>query len=392
MNSLRISARAEKRLKSGHLWIFSNEVDIQATPLKGMTDGEQVVVEAPSGRVIGYALMNPTALICGRLVGRRKSLDRKALKQRIQQALLLRETVYDAPYYRLFYADGDYLPGLIIDRYGDHCVVQINSKGLEPFQADIAEILHELVQCEGVLFRNDGNSRKVEGLEVKDNDEYGSVPDRVTLIENGVQFQAPVKSGQKTGWFYDHRDNRARIANLCEGKRVLDVFSYVGAWGIQCLAGGANELVSVDASEQALDVLEQNADMNGFGDRIQSFHGNAFDAMESFVEAKEKFDVIVLDPPAFIKRKKDMRNGQQAYRRINELGLRLLEKDGLMVSASCSMHLHHDQLQDAVQQGARHVDRALSLIYKGGHAADHPIHPAIAETEYLKAQIYLRRG
>lgn len=391
MNTLRITDRAEKRLKSGHLWLYSNEIDNQHSPLKAIAMGEQVVLESPQGKVLAYAVINPNSLICGKILSRKNPFTRQQLKKRIENALALRTRCYGKPYYRLLYAEGDYLPGLIIDRFGDVCVVQINSAGLEPFQQAIAEILQELLHCKGVLFRNDGQSREQEGFTKTDNVEIGEIPDFVELEENGTRFLAPVKAGQKTGWFYDHRDNRAKLAGLAKDKKVLDVFSYVGAWGLSAMKAGAASLTAIDASEFALDCLEQNAALNGFADTVTTLQGNAFDAMNALLEQGEKFDVVVLDPPAFIKKKKDYNNGIKAYRKGNELALRLLEKNGLLVAASCSMHLPDADLQDCVQRAARHVDRNLSLVHRGGHAIDHPIHPAIRETDYLKAQFYVLR-
>ena len=391
MNTLRISARAEKRLKTGHLWLYSNEIDNQHSPLKSVATGEQVAIESPQGKVLAYAVMNPNALICGKILSRKKAFDRKQLKARIENSLALREQCYGKPYYRLLYAEGDFLPGLIIDRFGEVCVVQINSLGLEPFQQAIAEILQEITSCKGVLFRNDGNSRKQEGFAELENVEVGEVPNSVEIEENGTRFLVPVKTGQKTGWFYDHRDNRARVASLAKDKKVLDVFSYIGAWGLQTLSAGAKSLTSIDSSEFALDCLESNAELNGYANTVTAMQGNAFDAMAALLEQAETFDLIILDPPAFIKKKKDFGNGLKAYRKYNELALRLLEKDGVLVSASCSMHLPEEELQNCVQRAARHVDRSVSLIHRGGHAMDHPIHPAIKETDYLKAQIYKLR-
>ena len=391
MKHLRITARAEKRLKSGHLWIYSNEFDTQFAPLKEIENGEQVAVENPQGRIIAYAFINPQALICGRIVSRKRPFDRTVLKKLLRDALVLREQAFTKPFYRLFYAEGDYLPGLIIDRYGDCCVVQINNLGLEAFRDDIAELLISITEGQGVLFRNDAAKRTENGLIDADNVAYGEVAEWVDIEENGCAFSIPVQQGQKTGWFYDHRDNRAKVAALSEGKRVLDVFSYIGGWGVQCLQAGAAHLTAIDASEFALETVHKNAALIGREDDVETLMGNAFDALQALLEEKEKFDVVILDPPAFIKKKKDFNRGIQAYKKINELALRLASAQGIFVSASCSMHLADEDLQELVQKSARHVDRNLSLIYRGGHAADHPIHPAIKETEYLKAQIYKLR-
>ncbi len=392
MQTITLTERAEKRLKSGHLWIYSNEIDTKKSSLKTIEEGEQVAVMNSKDRVFAHALISPNSLICGRIVGRKSPFGKKQLRGRLVNALALREAAFDEPCYRLVHAEGDYLPGLIIDRYNDVCVVQVNSFGMATYIEEIANILMHIMPLKGVLFRNDGASRKQEGFAEQENVVFGEVPEKVLITENGTEFLVPIFEGQKTGWFYDHRDNRAKIAALSQGKRVLDVFSYAGSWGLQCLSAGASELTAVDLSGFALDCLEENAALNGFADTVRCFEGKAFEAMEALAKEGEKFDIVILDPPAFIKKKKDYNAGFKAYKKVNELGLRLLEKDGLLVAGSCSMHLPEAALQDAAQQAARHTDRELSLIYKGGHAIDHPIHPAIKETEYLKAQIYLRRG
>ncbi|MCK5880962.1 MAG: class I SAM-dependent rRNA methyltransferase, partial [Sinobacterium sp.] len=353
MQTITLSQRAEKRLKNGHLWIFSNEIDAEKTDMKTIEDGEQVAVCNSNGKVFAHAMMNPKSLICGRIVGRKKPFGKKSLRGRLVNALALREAAFDAPCYRLVYAEGDYLPGLIIDRYNDVCVVQVNSLGMAAYIDEIANILMHIMPLKGVLFRNDGASRKQEGFDDAENQVFGEVPEKVEITENGTKFMVPVLKGQKTGWFYDHRDNRAKIAALSKGKKVLDVFSYAGGWGLQCLTAGAESLTAVDASGFALDCLEENAALNGFAETVTCLEGKAFDAMESLISTGEKFDIVILDPPAFIKKKKDFNSGAKAYRKINELGLRLLEKDGLLVSASCSMHLPDASLQDAVQLAAR---------------------------------------
>lgn len=214
---------------------------------------------------------------------------------------------------------------------------------------------------------------------------YGEVPRRVALRENGVAFEAPVFDGQKTGWFYDHREARARLKGLVTGKRVLDVFSYVGGWGVQAAAFGAAEVHCVDASEKALDQVMRNAALNGAESRVHTVQGDAFDALQALKQDGERFDVVIMDPPAFITRRKDHKAGLQAYRRANELAMRLLSRDGLLVSGSCSMHLAREELVDVIRASARHIDRTAQILHHGHQGADHPIHPAIPETEYLKS-------
>ncbi|MEE2730080.1 MAG: class I SAM-dependent rRNA methyltransferase [Pseudomonadota bacterium] len=387
---IRLKAKEERRIKSGHLWIFSNEVDTGHGPLQGLELGAEVIFEEASGKPLGRGYVNPHSLICGRLLTRdwKRKLDQRFLEARLQQALALRERVYPEPYYRLVYGDSDGLSGLVIDRFGDHLVVQVNTAGMERLLPMLLPALDAVLQPKGVLLRNDSPLREQEGLTLDVSVASGDWPAALSLQENGVPFQALGETGQKTGWFYDHRENRRELMRWVKGKRVLDVFSYIGGWGLQALAAGAESLTAVDASEQALDQLQANAEQQGVADRVTSYEGNAFDVLQALLEQGEKFDVVVLDPPAFIKRKKDYKNGLSAYSKLNNLGLRLLEKDGLLVSASCSMHLPEQALLDTVRAGARHVDRHAQLVYRGSQGPDHPVHPAIPETHYLKALFF----
>ncbi|MEL0027495.1 MAG: class I SAM-dependent rRNA methyltransferase, partial [Perlucidibaca sp.] len=252
-------------------------------------------------------------------------------------------------------------------------------------KGELVDALVKVLKPQGILLKNDGKMRQVEGLESCVEVAYGDVPRRLPLRENGVAFTAPVYEGQKTGWFYDHRESRACLKGLVAGKRVLDVFSYVGGWGVQAAAFGAAEVHCVDASEFALDQVMANAALNGVGDKVQTLQGDAFDALQALKQDNERFDVVIMDPPAFIARRKDHKAGLQAYRRANELAMRLLSRDGLLISGSCSMHLAREELVDVIRASARHLDRSAQIVHHGHQGADHPIHPAIPETEYLKA-------
>ncbi|MAR90413.1 MAG: RlmI/RlmK family 23S rRNA methyltransferase [Pseudomonadales bacterium] len=387
---IRLKAKEERRLKGGHLWVYSNEVDTAVTPLQDLTPGLEVVFEEASGRPLGRGYANPHSLICGRLLTRdwKQPLNRKFLTQRLQQALALREQVYGKPYYRLVYGDSDGLSGLVVDRYGDYLVAQLNTAGMERLRELLQAALETVLAPRGILWRNDSPLREQEGLTAEVAVARGPWPDILRLEENGVEFQVPASSGQKTGWFYDHRDNRRELTRWVAGRRVLDVFAYLGGWGLQALAAGASELAAVDASEPALDQLQANADQQGVGGRVTTYQGNAFAVLEALLEQGQKFDVVVLDPPAFIKRKKDFKTGLAAYQKLNSLGLRLLQRGGLLVSASCSMQLPEATLLDTVRGAARHVDRHLQLVHRGTQGADHPVHPAMVETQYLKALFF----
>lgn len=391
---LTLKSQADRRLKLGHLWIYSNEVDVERTPLKNFAAGEQALVTSHNGKPLGIALMNPNALICGRLISRSEKypLNKSLLVHRIKQSLALRELTFDQPYYRLIFGDADLLPGLVVDRFGAFLVVQIASAGMEQVKDEIVEALVQVLKPQGILLSNDHSARSLEDLPEYVEVAYGEVPERVELVENNTRFLAPVHGGQKTGWFYDHRMNRAQLQAYVKDKRVLDVFSYIGGWGVQAAQAGAREVVCVDASEAALDGVERNAELNGVTDRVSAIHGKAIDVLKHLIAEGEQFDVVVLDPPAFIKRRKDQKSGEAAYRHLNELGMRLLGRDGLLVSASCSLHLQRNTLLDIVRGAGRHLDRHVQIIGQGGQGPDHPVHPAIPETDYLKAvfaRVYL---
>jgi 23S rRNA (cytosine1962-C5)-methyltransferase len=389
-----LKSQSDRRLKLGHLWVFSNEVDTERSPLKNFAMGQQALVTTHSGKSLGIAFMNPTGLICGRMVSRDQAypLNKSLLVHRFKQSLALRELVFDEPYYRLIYGDSDLLPGLVVDRFGDYLVAQISGAGMELLKAEIVDALVQVIKPKGILFSNEHGARELEGLPEYTEVAYGEVPECVELIENKTRFMAPIRGGQKTGWFYDHRVNRAQLQQYVKGKKVLDVFSYIGGWGVQAAVAGANEVTCVDASEQALEGVKQNAELNGVSKVITTVHGKAIDVLKKMIEDDVRFDVIVLDPPAFIKRRKDQKAGEAAYRHINELAMRLLGRDGLLVSASCSMHLGKNTLLEIVRAAGRHLDRHVQIIGQGGQGPDHPVHPAIPETEYLKAifaRVYL---
>ncbi|QCU90857.1 class I SAM-dependent rRNA methyltransferase [Thiomicrorhabdus sediminis] len=387
---LRLKKNEERRLKQGHLWIYSNEVDNNVSPLKSFAAGQQVIVEASNGKELGLAYVNPNTLICARMLSRssKRELNLKFLKKRIQAAQDLRELHFEDPFYRLVFGESDGLPGLVIDRFGDVFSVQITTAGMEAVKADILQVLENLYQPQAIVLKNDNANRKLEGLELYEEVVAGELPEQILITENNTQFAIPVENGQKTGWFYDHRMARQRMQSLVKGKRVLDVFSYLGGWGLAAATAGAEEVACVDASELALDGVDYNAQLNGVSDKVMTIQGNAFDVLSALKTDGQKFDVVIVDPPAFIKRKKDFKNGFEAYRRINELAMRVLNKDGILISASCSHHLSRDNLLQAVQTAARHIDRNVQLFEQGHQGPDHPVHPAIAETEYIKTLFF----
>lgn len=383
---------AERRLRGGHLWVYSNEVDSDRSPLGGFRPGDVVCVRASDGTLLGSAYMEPQALICARLYapGEARRLDENLFGERLAAALSLRQSAFDQPFYRLAYGDSDMLPGLVVDRFGDYLVLQLNNSGVECHREPLLRALVALLSPAGILLRGDSRSRREAGLSPEPEVVHGEVPPQVPLEENGVAFLAPVFAGQKTGWFFDHRMSRARLAAWVRDRSVLDVYSYIGGWGIQAAAAGAASVCCLDSSGPALEGVTANAALNGLESLVSTRRGSAPETMAEMRAGGQRFDVIVLDPPAFIQRKKDLKKGITAYRRINELALHLLNPGGLLVSASCSMHLARADLMAALQQAAVRASCQLRVVEQGFQGPDHPIHPAIPETEYLKAIFALK--
>ena len=389
--ALQLRNDEDRRLRAGHLWVFSNEVDIAKTPLTGFEPGAPVVIQTHAGKPLGTGYVNPRSLIAARLVSRdhEHPWNASLIVHRLKVALALRERLFDTPHYRLVHGEGDGLPGLVVDRFGDVLIAQFTTAGIERMKGQVIEALVKVIAPAAIQLRNDGGKRALEGLEPYTEVAHGSLPAMLEVVEDGLRFEVPSQGGQKTGWFYDQRDNRRLLARFVAAKtagaRVLDVFAYLGAWGLRAKAAGAREVVCVDSSKPALEGLAHNAALNSLA--VSTRAGDAFDVLKSLRDERERFDVVVVDPPAFIKRRKDHKQGLTAYHRINQMAIQLLEKDGILVSCSCSHHLGRDELTQVVRAEARHLDRTAQVLAFGGQGPDHPVHPAIPETEYLKCVV-----
>ena len=264
-------------------------------------------------------------------------------------------------------------------------VVQVTTAGMERVLDALVETLCRVFAPKAVLLRNDSAIRELEGLERYVKPAFGELPDPLEVAENGCRFIIDALGGQKTGWFYDHRENRRRVSRHATGKKVLDLFSYTGAWGVQAAKAGARSVTCVDTSQGALELAGANAERNGIREGFELVKGDAFDVLAHLRHEQARFDIVVLDPPAFIKRLKDHKQGIEAYRRLNRAAMQLIEPGGLLLSASCSHHLDRVTLLEVMVRGARHIDRTLQVVEQGHQAPDHPVHPAIPETAYLKA-------
>ncbi|KAA6186603.1 class I SAM-dependent rRNA methyltransferase [Thiohalocapsa marina] len=383
---LRLKKDQERRLLAGHAWIYSNEVDTAATPLKGLEPGQAVEVFSQRGRWLGHGYVNPHSLLCARLLSRDRAhpLGPSLLVQRIQAALGLRRRIYPQPFYRLVHGEGDGLPGLVVDRYGDLLAVQVTTAGMQRALPAVIAALEQVVRPQRIVLRNDTAVRAQEGLEQGIDWVLGEDPGEIELTEDGLRFGVAPGSGQKTGWFFDQADNRLALKRLAAPRRALDVCCYLGAWGLRAADAGAESVTFVDSSAAALDQVRANAARNGLEQRIQCRQGDAFETLRALREEEARFDLVILDPPAFIKRRKDEAEGTRAYQRLNRLGLALLEPGGMLVTASCSFHMERNVFLHTVQGAAQRTGHTLQLLLAGTQGPDHPVHPAIVETAYLK--------
>jgi 23S rRNA (cytosine1962-C5)-methyltransferase len=262
--------------------------------------------------------------------------------------------------------------------------VQIGTAGMERLKPQIQQALEQVLRCESLLFKNDSSAREMEGLPCYVEAARGKFDELRQVLEDDMEFQAPLAEGQKTGWFFDQAANRRSLAKYVhKGARVLDVFSYVGAWGVRAAHRGAREVLCVDSSAAALEIAVSNAERNRA--KIVAVRGDAFDVLDDMGKKAERFDIAVIDPPAFAKRKKDVPKALAAYKRLNQLAMRVIADDGILVSCSCSHHVSLEDLQGAIAKAARSADKHLQILEMGGQSPDHPVHPAIPETRYLKA-------
>jgi len=389
MSALRLKKREERRIQSGHGWVFSNEIDTTLTPLKGLEPGSPVTIETANGKFVAHAYVNPASLISARVTSRRANepFNATVIRARLQHALDLRDSRYAEPWYRWVHSEGDFLPGLTVDRYGSVLVVQITTAGMELFKDAIIDALQSLSQATAIYLRNDSSVRELEQLPQYREWAFGEAVDVLQIRENNLQFEVPAELGQKTGWFYDHRDSRAELAHWVKDKKVLDVYTYLGAFGLNAAAYGASHVTAIDSSKTAVEAANTNATLNNLQDKFTAQCADAVEAMRSLFEEGERFDVVVLDPPAFIKRRKDRDQGLRHYGLNNRLAMRLLNPGGIIVSASCSQALSHDDLLQQMRLGTPKTSTGLQILSTLRQGADHPVHVSMPETLYLTGAV-----
>ncbi len=377
----------DARAKTGHPWIFSNEVAMNHA-LRSLPPGSAVQIEGDDGARRGIWHFNPHSLMAARLLDRNPAAtpDAAWFEARIGQALTLRQKLFSRPHYRLVHAEADGLPGLVIDRYGDVLALQANTAGMERATPLILAALQNLIGPRSIIARNDSPVRKLEGLEEQTGLLLGE--DATAFVEEGsLRFEIDLLNGQKTGWFHDQRENRARVAALCAGARVLDAFCHTGGFGLAAAAAGAAHVTLLDRSEPALALASRTAAAHGLA-QVTVERGEALATLEKWHGEGRRFDVVVADPPAFAKARKDNPNALRAYAQLARFCAGMVNPGGFLFIASCSHHVSPGEFIDATAHGIFRARREGRLLFSGGAGADHPVHPMLPESAYLKGLLY----
>ncbi|MFO1069376.1 MAG: class I SAM-dependent rRNA methyltransferase [Geminicoccaceae bacterium] len=383
--SIKILPRRDHRFRSGSPWIFSNEIEMDAAA-KALPAGSLVRIMAPNGHIMGVAHFNPHSLIAARLLTRNKDagVDRKFVRRRIDRALAVRDRLYERPFYRLVHAEADGLPGLVIDRLGDLVVIQPNTAGWDGMTDILVEAVDAAVKPSCIVVRGDAPVRALEGLAESVRVAKGTVPERLEIEENGLAFVVDVMGGQKTGWYFDQRDNRAFAARLAGGQRVLDLYSYAGGFGLTAAAAGATEVVCVDRAEAALELGRASAERQGVAERCSFRRSEAFAALDAMADGKERFGLVIADPPPFVKARKDLAAGLKGYAKLARTSATLVAEAGFLCIACCSHNVPAATFLETVYAGIKDAGRGARLLREAGAGPDHPLHPALPESGYLK--------
>ncbi len=369
----------------GHPWVFSNELEKMPADLAA---GDLADVTDHSGRFIGRAYVNPNTLIAARILTRsRDEINTEFMGNRISTARRLREMLGFSDSYRAFFSEGDGLPGLIVDKYADVLVVQSSTAGIDRLLPMILPALQQEYSPRAIVLRNDMASREIEGIARETRVVHGSLSGPVTIEESGIKYTVDVLEGQKTGFFFDQRENRLALKGLVKGRRTLDCFCYIGAWSLNAARFGASEVIGIDSSQAAVDLATANAALNGLN--AQFTKADVFDELRRLEKINEKFGCIILDPPAFVKSRAKVREGLRGYKEINVRALKLLEPGGVLVTCSCSHHVDQDLFREMLIDAGHSARRQLRLLEMRSQARDHPILLAARETQYLKCAILI---
>lgn len=382
--SVFLKAGQDRRIGAGHPWAYSNEISVDRAA--DIEAGSVVTLRRVDGKPLGIGFFNPHTLIAVRLLSREPHarIDASFLAARLQRALALRERFYTTPYYRLVHAEADDLPGLIVDRFGSVLVVQANTAGMERLQPLILEAIERLLAPTAIVLRSDSPARALEGLPAETTLARGRLEDAVEVIEDGLVFYADVTGGQKTGWYFDQEPNRAFVAPLARGGRMLDVFCHSGAFAIRAAAAGAREAIGVDSSDSALKLARRAAAAVGLDRRCSFAREDAYAALARFAGNGARFRLVVADPPPFARARKDVPAALKGYRKLARLAAAVVEPGGFLFIASCSHTVEAGAFAREVALGIGRAGRTGRLIRTAGAGPDHPQHLHLPETAYLK--------
>lgn len=386
---LRLKKGKEKRLLSGHPWVYRTEVDAVRGPAE---PGDVVAVETHRGKFLGLGYYNPHSAIAVRMLSQdpKERIDALFFARRVEEALLFRLRLFkeeETNAFRVVFGEADFLPGLIVDKFGPYLVVQVLTLGMEKRKREVLEALVSILRPLGVYERSDVEVRKKEGLELRSGYLWGSFDPRIIIRENGLSFVVDVAEGQKTGHFLDQRENRLALRRYVQEARVLDCFSYSGGFGIHALVFGAREVVAVDISERALALARDNARLNGVGGAITFLAADVFETLREFAKQKERFDLVILDPPAFVKERETLAGALRGYKDINLFAMKLLNPSGILITSSCSHHLSEEKFLATIEEAASDAGRRLQVLERRGQAQDHPVLLGYPESRYLKCFI-----
>lgn len=391
INSIRLRPKTPaQKLRFGYPWVYSDQLVLDRRT-RSIDPGDIVELLDNDKKFLGIGAFNPNSRIAFRMLERAAGVpvDLAWITARLERALAHRDHLFDAPFYRLIHAEADGLPGVIIDRFGDVAVIQPNAAWADARAEMFAEALQSLGGIRHVWLNASGRTRKAEGLGDVSRCLAGDAPDVVDVPMNGAIYQADLAGGQKTGLFYDQRPNHAMAATLSKGLEMLDVFSHVGGFALAGLAGGAVRATAVDASAAALELARAGAEKSGFGARFETRQGDAFAHLDALGEEGAKFGLVVCDPPAFAPQKQALEAGLRAYERVARKAAPLVSAGGYLVLCSCSHAVDLARFREVSLRGVSKAGRLCQIIHTGTAGADHPVHPALAESDYLKS-LFLR--
>lgn len=379
--SITLKKNEEKRIAAGHPWAYSNEINMDGAA-KALAPGSVVEMLSAGGVSLGLAHFNPHSLIAARILTREKNwiIGKNFWKERLAEALEVRNALFARPYYRLVHAEADGLPGLIIDRFGDVLVMQPNTAGMDTVKEVLAGALIELIKPSAILLRGDNPARKHEGLEEETIALHGNPPARVDVEENGILYRADISTGQKTGWFYDQRANRAAVAAISRGRDVADLYAHTGGFGILAAKAGAKNVVCVDSSESSLALANETARRMNLT-HLSCHRADVFDFCTS---EQKRFGMVVADPPAFAKSKKDVGSALRGYRKLAKFCAQITDHNGFVFIASCSHAILRERFDEEVLRGVAEAGRRARILLRSSADADHPAHPYLPESTYLK--------